>query len=66
MLGVMQLSFSTSMEDGVASKRHKAHAMLGKLREGDNEDGDGGGAAEGWEEASILLPYMCLGAICLI
>lgn len=38
----------------MASKRHKAHAMLGQLREGGSEDGGEGGGVEGWEEASML------------
>lgn len=39
-----------STEDGASTKRHKAHALLGQLRErGAGEGGEEGGA-EGWEE----------------
>lgn len=45
-----QLNLSMSTEDGASTKRHKAHALLGQLRErGAGEGGEEGGA-EGWEE----------------
>lgn len=50
-----QLYFSMSTEDGASTKRHKAHAMLGQLREGDGGDGGEGGGTAGWEE--VRLPY---------
>lgn len=49
-----QLNFSMSTEDGASTKRHKAHAMLGQLREGGGVDGGGAGGTEGWEEVSRL------------
>lgn len=39
-----------STEDGASTKRHKAHAMLGQLREGNGVDGEESGGTEGWEE----------------
>lgn len=41
-----------STEDGASTKRQKAHAMLGQLREGNGVDGGEGGGTEGWEEVS--------------
>lgn len=41
-----------STEDGASTKRHKAHAMLGQLREGGGVNGGEGGGTEGWEEVS--------------
>lgn len=42
-----------STEDGASTKRQKAHAMLGQLREGNGVDGGEGGGTEGWEEVRI-------------
>lgn len=39
-----------STEDGASTKRHKAHALLGQLREGGGAEGVGEGGSEGWEE----------------
>lgn len=50
-----QLNFSMSTEDGASTKRQKAQAMLGQLREGGGVDGGGAGGTEGWEEVSRLL-----------
>ncbi|CAM9105161.1 unnamed protein product [Ectocarpus fasciculatus] len=50
-----KLNFSMSTEDGASTKRHKAHAMLGQLREGGGVDGGEGGGTEGWEEAWALI-----------
>lgn len=52
---LLKLNFSMSTEDGASTKRHKAHAMLGQLRQGSGgDDGDSGGT-EGWEEVSLLI-----------
>ncbi|CAN0351563.1 unnamed protein product [Ectocarpus sp. 12 AP-2014] len=50
-----KLNFSMSTEDGASTKRHKAHTMLGQLREGGGVDGGEGGGTEGWEEAWALI-----------
>ena len=39
-----------STEDGASTKRHKAHALLGQLREGGGGEGGEEGGTEGWEE----------------
>lgn len=51
-----QLNFSISTEDGVSTKRHKAHAMLGQLQEDGGDDGGEGGGTEGWEEVCPVAP----------
>ncbi|CAM9828683.1 unnamed protein product, partial [Scytosiphon promiscuus] len=50
-----KLNFSMSAEDGGSTKRHKANAMLGQLREGGGVNGGEGGGTEGWEEAWALI-----------
>lgn len=52
---IFQLNFSMSTEDGASTKRQKAQAMLGQLREGGGVDGGGAGGTEGWEEVSCPL-----------
>lgn len=53
LVGMFQLNFSMSTEDGASTKRQKAHAMLGQLREGNGADGGEGGGTEGWEEVRV-------------
>lgn len=45
-----QFNFSMSTEDGASTKRHKAAALLGQLREGGGGEGGEEGGTEGWEE----------------
>eukprot|EP00903_Cladosiphon_okamuranus_P017528 g16143.t1 len=54
-LRLSQLNFSMSTEDGASTKRQKAQAMLGQLREDNGAGGGEGGGTEGWEEAWALI-----------
>lgn len=56
---LFQLNFSMSTEDGASTKRQKANAMLGQLREGNGADDDEGGGTEGWEEVRVDMVTAC-------